>query len=115
MRSLTQKTKIWGNNQVSRRFEKIALCKGGSVEERLYKKKLHTFQVRENPNPDFKPKQVRNPGLGRLAKFQNGKLTNDFAWQSLTGVPDGQQGFMYGQFDNDGKMTGDEVGKKIKH
>ena len=78
-------------------------------------KKLHTFQVRENPNPDFKPKQVRNPGLGRLAKFQNGKLTNDFAWQSLTGVPDGQQGFMYGQFDNDGKMTGDEVGKKIKH
>ena len=67
--------------------------------------------MRENPNPDFKPKQVRNPGLGRLAKFQNGKLTNDFAWQMLTGVPDGQQGFMYGQFDNDGKMTGDDVGK----
>ena len=67
--------------------------------------------MKENPNPDFEPKQVRNPGLGRLAKFQNGKLTNDFAWQSLTGVPDVQQGFMYGHFDNDGKMTGDEVGK----
>ena len=70
--------------------------------------------MKENPLPDFKPKQVRNPGLGRLAKFQNGKLTNDFAWQMLTGVPDGQQGFMYGRFDNDGKMTGDEVGKIIK-
>ena len=68
--------------------------------------------MKENPNPDFEPKQVRNPGLGRLAKFQNGKLTNDFAWQSLTGVPDVQQGFMYGHFDNDGKMTGDEVGKE---
>ena len=95
----------------SHQLNKHVRRKVGSVEERLYKK-LHTFQVRENPNPDFKPKQVRNPGLGRLAKFQNGKLTNDFAWQSLTGVPDGQQGFMYGQFDNDGKMTGDEVGKE---
>ena len=54
---------------------------------------------------------MRNPGLGRLAKFQNGKLTNDFAWQMLTGIPDGLQSFMYGHFDNDGKMTGDEVGK----
>lgn len=52
---------------------------------------------------------MKNTGLRQLAKFLNGKLTKDFAWQALIGFPTGTQGYMYGHFDSHGKMSGDEI------
>ena len=50
------------------------------------------FKLRERYPKDFTPKAPRNPiDLAKLAKFENGKLTNDYAWQVLVGYPDGLQ------------------------
>ena len=50
------------------------------------------LQLRNKYPKDFTPKSPSNPiDLSKIAKFENGRLANDFAWQVLIGYPDGLQ------------------------
>ena len=51
----------------------------------------------------------KQKGVGRIAKFLNGHLSDDQAWQGLFGNPLRAQGFMYGNLGKNGKMSGDNI------
>jgi hypothetical protein len=51
---------------------------------------------------------LKQSGIGEVAKFLNGKPVGP-VWYGLVGYPSATQGYLYGQLDKKGQLTGDNI------